>query len=420
MDKKFNKFKKFFSTQIHSDDWNSSKYLTVKSKLMLNNTYSIVGITKQKYGNMLYFAKNILSEQVTRYKELPEEYVNDKILLFGFSLFLDDEKPTNFEPLTSLFTDNNWKSYDIVIPILNSELCEDSLELSKFSLYTPDYFYKEILPNKLRHIKNIKLKNEIEGIYYSFSKTPSPYTICILNNIPIYETDAAIKDKIIQYYIESFFIKTASILKKHSKDINAKECFQYSSNYFALIPIESNAYTISERNKGFFVLKTNYLFNIRKKITIPITTLKKYSCFYDKLQIDDSLDERIQRCIHWLGLSALNDNITDSFVQISIAVESLLTNSKDEIAKNLSLRLSSLLAIDDIKRKDIKKKIYELYDKRSKIIHEGKNEITNEDKELFFNYVFNGVLNVIDLIKQKKIKNTEELYSYPNITQHSK
>ena len=417
-DKRLMNFKRQFSSKLPKESFDDSKYICVRSHLMLNDQVLRVGITQEKYSTILNSAKQILSKESPRYQELPEEYINKKILEFGFNTFFADEKITDFTPLTSCFTDNNWNKYDIILYILNSELDEDFFEHERFSLYNPKYFYENILPSELESVKNSNMKETIETSYNGIHPA-TPYVICVLKNVFLYETDTKIKKQMIQDYMEYFFTNTSLILRKHPKFSEMKECFQYSRNLLSLVSKDKQTYSVSGSTRGFFANGFSCPYNSHKKILIPLKEIKKYSYFYDYFQSTDNLNKRIQRCINWLAQSTLTENTANSFVLISIAAESLLTNTREQITNNLSSRLSTLLAKDEQAQTKIKNKIKNLYDQRSKIVHNGIIEITSDSKEVFFDYVFKGILKVIDLIKQNKIHNTEELYSYLETTPHS-
>ncbi len=407
----FENFKRKFSSKISKKDFNDEKYIHIKSKLMSDGKVLIVGLTQKRYNGMLNCAKHQLLINVPKYKELPEDYINKKILSFGFSTFYEEEKITDFTPLISMFTDNNWNKYDIILHILNSELDEDYFIHSNFSLYQPDYFYKKVLPNELKDIKNIEWKKEIKEIYKSIIKTSNPYTICILKDVLIYERDSKIKERQIQNYIEDFFIKMASVLKKESNISKIKECFLYSSNSFALFPKKKLSYSIYGRNRGFFILGSQISLNPIKKNIISSKEISKYSYIYDTFQIKETLNKKLQRCIHWLGKAALSEDIVDSFIQISIAAESLLTNSRENITEQLSSRLASLLTKNETDFEKNKMKIEYLYGERSKIMHSGDTNLIPTDNDDFYRYVFDGMIKTIELIKKDKVKDELELYN---------
>ncbi|MGN1078611.1 MAG: hypothetical protein ACI4TE_00395, partial [Alphaproteobacteria bacterium] len=116
----------------------------------------------------------------------------------------------------------------------------------------------------------------------------------------------------------------------------------------------------------------------------------------------DKFEIKLAKAAKWLGKSKFATCIEDSFLYIAIALECLLSyDDKSFIApsKTNSLAEGLTFLLEDTldNRLNIYRDIKEMYGKRSSIVHSGSSSVTNEIKERFFNYVFNGLKKVIEL-----------------------
>jgi len=129
------------------------------------------------------------------------------------------------------------------------------------------------------------------------------------------------------------------------------------------------------------------------------------------------LEDRIIRAIMWGGKSIIENDIADSFVQIAIALEILLTyKQKDQlISPSIVNQLSETAAIiiadscDD--RIKVERDIKELYTIRSNVVHLGARNIEMHDYYKFFFYVKDIIVKLLLIDKYKGIKSSSELHS---------
>jgi hypothetical protein len=90
---------------------------------------------------------------------------------------------------------------------------------------------------------------------------------------------------------------------------------------------------------------------------------------------------KLLSAIHWAGRATIEDRKEEAFLLYAIALESLVLaeNQKDELGYRLSIRVAHLLGDNVQHREDITKRIKELYEIRSKIVHSGFYQVTDAD-----------------------------------------
>jgi hypothetical protein len=77
----------------------------------------------------------------------------------------------------------------------------------------------------------------------------------------------------------------------------------------------------------------------------------------------------------------------EAVISLMIAAEALLCTETTNVRKNLSRRLSVLIEEDAIEKNEIAKKMLELYELRSGIIHGGGKKPSFSDTRVLFDYV---------------------------------
>lgn len=85
--------------------------------------------------------------------------------------------------------------------------------------------------------------------------------------------------------------------------------------------------------------------------------------------------------IQWAGRAAVDARPEEAFLLYAIALESLLLGPGKamEPTYRLRLRVAHLLGSDEVSRKELVGVVGELYDVRSKIVHAGKYQVTDDD-----------------------------------------
>ncbi|MBO6084795.1 MAG: hypothetical protein J6P19_00120, partial [Acetobacter sp.] len=130
------------------------------------------------------------------------------------------------------------------------------------------------------------------------------------------------------------------------------------------------------------------------------------------------IESKLYKSIIWLGESLSNQNINNSFLQIAIALECLLSYQEQgyfiqpSMTYSLAETAAFLYSTDLDTRKDIFKKIKEYYAKRSSIVHSGQSKVTLQECDGFFHIVKTCLYNIIALIQQKNFSEIKEIYDY--------
>lgn len=124
------------------------------------------------------------------------------------------------------------------------------------------------------------------------------------------------------------------------------------------------------------------------KMTLEKLRHLKDNCYLELLgailakdtDLRNDLEKRIINAIRWIGTGIQNGNDCDKLLMFIIAIECLLINRNDEGKSSpIAERCAFLLSDLPDRRKKIDKKIRDLYDTRSEIVHEGLTEITAEE-----------------------------------------
>lgn len=156
----------------------------------------------------------------------------------------------------------------------------------------------------------------------------------------------------------------------------------------------------------------------RRRIIELSKLLQIDDCFFKNLiegLTDTSLPKakkKILLSVDFCGLAVQSIGQPSSFVQAITALESLLSTSSEGIVRNVSDNYAFIFGRNFSERVELKKKVKELYDKRSKLAHGTISEVSNEEclKAIFY------ARNVINAFlvdeKLKTIKNNRDFDKY--------
>jgi hypothetical protein len=97
--------------------------------------------------------------------------------------------------------------------------------------------------------------------------------------------------------------------------------------------------------------------------------------------------ERVRNALEWFLNGLIEKRNSFSFIQLTIAAESLLGDPKShyDITDRLSDRCAYLIGENALERREIKKNFRDAYDIRSRILHEGKVSFDKNDKVHYSN-----------------------------------
>jgi hypothetical protein len=93
------------------------------------------------------------------------------------------------------------------------------------------------------------------------------------------------------------------------------------------------------------------------------------------------LEDRILSSLQWAGRAAAEERREESFLLYAISLEGLLLGGKThtELTERLALRGAHLLAGDRDGRENVYDELKTLYGLRSKIVHSGSTEVTDDE-----------------------------------------
>lgn len=108
--------------------------------------------------------------------------------------------------------------------------------------------------------------------------------------------------------------------------------------------------------------------------------LRKVSEWLEKSR-PSGLQDRILSALQWAGRAAAEERREESFLLYAISLESLLLGgqSHSELTESLALRGAHLLSGDRSARENVYKELKILYRIRSKIVHSGSLEVTDDE-----------------------------------------
>ncbi len=97
-----------------------------------------------------------------------------------------------------------------------------------------------------------------------------------------------------------------------------------------------------------------------------------------KKKNQNKFEQTVITAIQWAGRAVVTKRREESFLLYAIALESIILadNSHTELSYRLRIRIAHLLEEDFDSRQEIIKTVRDLYDLRSKLVHDGKYEIT--------------------------------------------
>lgn len=107
-------------------------------------------------------------------------------------------------------------------------------------------------------------------------------------------------------------------------------------------------------------------------------------------------EEHVLDALLWSGRAALETDRGRAFLLNAIALESLLfTKPGGELAYRIGVRAAHLLGGDTEDRKRLKKLVCDLYDLRSKLVHSGRDRVTERDVDVMLDIVGYSILELL-------------------------
>jgi len=129
------------------------------------------------------------------------------------------------------------------------------------------------------------------------------------------------------------------------------------------------------------------------------------------------IEKRIRTSVSWIGQGLRNPNLSEGFIELVFALETLLTFDEIANAKSITVQLAedvALLIGDSLNaRKEIFAKVKHLYGKRSAIVHpKGKKKIESNDFLLLIRYLKEIVSSLFGLLDSKNVNSGKMLREY--------
>jgi hypothetical protein len=392
------KYEDFIESEINNDYFSDTQ------------KYARLGISFSK-GKALAFTKEkdaeirgFVFERIKKNNiPLSVEFVMSQLTTYLMTLY---ENGCKEDDLNSFFKQLNTielKTVNIFLKIYNLCIDIDSYETSSFILFTPSYFIKKY-PNPFMY-NRISEQNTINTDNLC-------HTAIVFKNVKIIPGDDYQIRSVIQEKTQQF-LNLISIALGYKQDaLTLNSSFIHNSTEYHLLNenmVETSSSYSSDNStfgRGEIRLKTNLFFNNHKNLFTLLDEPKT------------ALQDKIFKSTMWLGKSLRNENIGDAFLQISIALECLLTRQEKNsfinpsITYSLSETLAFLVGNTKEERLSIFKDIKKLYSLRSAIVHSGKSNIEIKDYYNFFNFVRQGIYVILKLVEEKKYQNIDDIYSY--------
>jgi hypothetical protein len=171
-------------------------------------------------------------------------------------------------------------------------------------------------------------------------------------------------------------------IEKNFRDILRNISLTYglvANTYLEVLPSSSNAKIDSEHIFGdkrlcIHIGLIPVFDEERRKRDIPIIekTLKKYGEIKSIFQLKK--ERFLKNAVDYYSRSLKDDLLEEKLIDLMISLESLFSRNEAELSYRISLRTSFFLGFPEEKeRPEIFKKIYDLYSKRSTIVHGTEN-----------------------------------------------
>jgi len=210
----------------------------------------------------------------------------------------------------------------------------------------------------------------------------------------------------------SFYKKTCSLVVVEAKDYEAAQVIAITKlrrvldilNFFStLVLFNLNAWTYLPGDLEPYLFETIILnendgasYNIGSKSIGPLQELeisqiieldKNDNIGFDyiiKLLNKNNLnkfEQALITAIQWAGRAVISSRREEAFLLYAIALESiiLVDNPKTELSYRLRIRIAHLITEKPENRSEVVNIVKDLYDLRSKLVHDGKYEITDLD-----------------------------------------
>ena len=124
------------------------------------------------------------------------------------------------------------------------------------------------------------------------------------------------------------------------------------------------------------------------------------------------IEKRISTAIRWIGTAMNEEYDCDKFIKFAVALECLFTKRNEEISTPLAERCAFILSRDKEKRWNTYKMMKRLYNTRSEIAHQGKEEIEKDNLDKIKWISISCLMCFCDNINKYKWRDFEDLENW--------
>ncbi len=395
--------------------------ITIDIQLLLNNACVVkenipnanepIGFSFQDQGivvvpqEILYnYYCYFMEKYNNKIRQFSPKFVTETIKKFLLDNF-NKSKIINESDLLKIFEDINMTKYNVLINLYNIGLEEGikQIILPSFELHNPQNFL-----NMHPHPLLLPRLNEQNKI----NPDNARQLILILKDVELYINDSNAIESIIEEKSSEIikFISVALGDRNFAQSLTTN--FSHNSMQYHLL---DNEYNII--NSSISASRSSFLGN---QITLLSNFTNEHQNLFELLvDHNNELKQKIYKAALWLGKSIQTKDLEDSFLQVAISLECLLSRQEKgyfiqpSITTNLAETLSFIITKEKEKRIKTYKKLKQFYGMRSSIVHSGgsSSKIKSNDYIEFFNFVKLGIYSMLNIIKQDGFDKINELYN---------
>ncbi len=239
------------------------------------------------------------------------------------------------------------------------------------------------------------------------------YFYVIHKDILAYDNNTAVE--IFQEKLEiliNYLLYCISIKSKKNSKISYTKDFSNKKIFVITPDLIQSTFSCNDIINPLYIV-TPDLFKVKYK-NILLNNLK----IINNLEADTlcEIEKKINMAINWIGKSLRNDDITQSFLFLAMAMECLLTFSEGFISPSITYQLAetcAFLCADTLEERiQIEKTVKDLYRKRSAIVHTGGANIELQDYYNFISILKIAIGKLLELIESSNIKKSDDLCKY--------
>ena len=380
---------------FQSDELDTTNYFPLGISVKLEKGLSV---KRNDFISLFTFIKENLSSDKSG---LSDTFIYQTIVDFLIKTYSEKHRKTEIEELLKLFNLLEYKEINIFVKIFNLVTDIGEYDCGSFIIYDPMYFKQKF--------NNPFMYSKINDQSTANSDNISHVGL-VFKNIKLFKEDKEQLNFIILEKISEFINFTGVALGEKESAQKLAANFNHIGMEYHLLDND-----MIEESSSFSSIGSTFLKgNVKLKTEL---FFKNHEMLFKLLsKRDNQLKQKIYKSVLWLGKSMQTENVTDSFLQVSVALECLLSRQVEgylinpSIAYSLSETLAFLVADNKDVRIKIFKELKKLYGLRSSIVHSGKSNINIQQYNDYFELIRIGIYKILDLIENKKVNSIDEIY----------